>query len=55
MKMPEQNLEIEVIALADGFGYGEGAISYVSRKELVGSEVLQKAEEAIESSDILNL
>ena len=53
LRMPDQNFEIEVVALADGFGYGEGAISYVSRKELVGSEVLLKAEEAIASRDIL--
>lgn len=53
MEMVEQKPEIEIVPLADGFGYGDGSISYVARKEAVGSEVLAKAEEAIASEDIL--
>ncbi len=45
--------EIEVVNLAEGFGFGEGGISASERKLIVGEEVVARVEAAIASPDIL--
>jgi hypothetical protein len=50
-QLPE--IKIEVAKIADSIGYGDGAISYEARKSEVGAEILQAAENAINSKAIL--
>jgi hypothetical protein len=45
--------EFEVKRIADGLGYGDGGISHEDRKEVVGEEIAERVEAAIESPTIL--
>lgn len=53
MKIEFEKPEIEVVALSDGLGFGEGSISSRRTKEEAGEEVMQRVEAAIESDEIL--
>lgn len=50
--LPKMDLEVNKVA-PEGLGFGEGSISFDSRKDELGPEVLQKIEAAVNSSEIL--
>ena len=53
---PNEAVRVEVMKpeqFKNGFGYGEGAISYETRAAVVGKEILEAVETAIESDEIL--
>lgn len=54
--MVEIKPEVEVLSpdqFKDGFGFGEGTISFKARQEVIGSEIVASVEEAVASNEIL--